>query len=73
MQRFRLKREHPDGNNFDIDVSNYSFVELVVLLKERAILGGTMYIINDEIRFMVDNGKFFGCLQNLDYSKRDEK
>jgi len=70
IKEFILERSQPDGNNFKIDVSNYSFVEVVDILKEKAVLGGVMCISNDDVRLIVDNGKFYGSLQNLNTGEK---
>lgn len=63
MNRIILKRQHPDGNNFEIDVTDCSFMEFMSIIKDKAKLGGVMAIVNDDFRFIVDNRKFFGNLK----------
>ena len=63
MEKYILKRDHPDGKNFEIDVTDYSFIEFVDIIKDKAELGGMMTVIHDDIRFIVDNKKFFGRIE----------
>ena len=70
MKRFVLERKHTDGKGFCIDITDYSFMEFINLIREKAKLGGVMAIINDDIRLMIDNKRFFGNIRYEEEEKR---
>lgn len=62
MDKMILQRNYSHDENFEIDVTDMSFIEFIDLLKEKAKLRGTMTVRGKGVNLVIDNHRFFGCI-----------
>jgi len=65
MDKLILKRDYKNDDDFEIDVTDYSLIDFIDLLRDKCALGGAIDLIdsNNHINLRMDNKRFFGRIE----------